>query len=304
MAVASDSFTGVDLSRLAAPTVIEALDYETVLAALQAQFATLCAAAGIPFDATVESDPVNKLLELFAWRELVLRARVNDAAKAVMPAFATGADLDHLAALFGIERFILVAADPPAGTPAVLESDADFRRRLTLAPEGYSVAGPSGAYVFHALSAHADVLDASAESPAPGEVLVAVLSRSGDGTASAPVLAAVGARLTADTIRPLTDSVSVISAEIVDFAVTATLKFLAGPDRAVVMASAQARLAAHLADIHRLGRDVTRAGIIGALYVDGVQNVTLTAPAADIVITRLQAGHCTAVAITDGGVAE
>src|SRR3546814_9711108 len=46
--------------------------------------------------------------------------------------------------------------------PAVMESDSDLRRRLVLAPEGYSVAGPEGAYIFHALSAHPDVLDASA----------------------------------------------------------------------------------------------------------------------------------------------
>lgn len=300
MPVSSDSFTGVDLSRLPAPSVIEALDFETIYAEALAQFTALFP----EFDATVESDPVVKLLQLFAYRELALRQRVNDAARAVMPAFAMDADLDHLAALFGIERFIITPADPLTGTPAVLESNADFRRRLVLAPEGYSVAGPAGAYVFHALSASAEVLDASVESPSPGEVVVCVLSRTGDGTASAPLLAAVEAELSSDTVRPLTDHVTVQSAAIVPFVVTATLKFLAGPDRAVVMAAAQARLAAHLADIHRMGRDVTRAGIIGALFVDGVQNVTLAAPAADIAITRAQASHCTAIAITDGGVAE
>ena len=82
MAIASDSFSGVDLSRLPPPTVIEALDFETIYAEALGQFQTYFPG----FDATVESDPVVKLLQLFAYRELVLRQRVNDAARAVMPA--------------------------------------------------------------------------------------------------------------------------------------------------------------------------------------------------------------------------
>ncbi len=304
MPIASDAFTGVDLSRLPAPSVIEALDFETLYAAALEQFQALCTAAGITFDATVESDPVVKLLQLFCYRELVLRQRVNDAARAVMVAYAADSDLDQLAALFGIERFIVTFADPVTGTPPVFESDDDFRRRVVLAPEGYSVAGPEGAYIFHALSADADVLDASATSPTPGQVVVSVLARSGTGAASAGLLATVTAALTADGVRPLTDQVSVQSAGIVNFAVNATLSFLSGPDSAVVLTSAQARLDAHLAEIRRLGRDVTRAGIIAALHAPGVQNVVLTAPAADIALTRLQAGNCTGITLASGGVAE
>jgi len=304
MPVASDSFSGVDLSRLPAPAVVETLDFEATVAALKASFLELCTAAGIAFDADLESDPVVKLIELFAYRELALRQRVNDAARAVMPAFATGADLDNLAALYGIERFIITPADPFIGTPAVLESDADFRRRMVLAPEGYSVAGPGGAYIFHALSASADVLDASVDSPTPGEVIVSVLSRTGSGAADADILDAVEAKLSADTIRPLTDHLTVQSAEIVEFAVEATLTFLPGPDRTIVQDLAEAQLAAHIADLHRLGRDVTRSGIIGALWADGIQNIDLVEPAADIVITRLQASYCTGTTLTDGGFAE
>lgn len=297
MPIESDSFTGVDLSRLPAPQVIEPLDFETIFAQALAQFQVYFPA----FDATVESDPVVKLIQLFAYRELVLRQRLNDAARAVMPAFATGADLDALAALFGVERFILIPADPEAGIAEVLESDADFRRRMVLAPEGFSVAGPAGAYLFHALSADSDVLDASAVSPDPGEVVVTVLSRTGDGTPAPEVLAAVEARLNADTIRPLTDLVTVQAATIVPFTVEAELTLLAGPDSSVVIATAEARLDAHLAAIRRLGRDVTRAGIIAALCPEGVQNVVLISPAADLVLGSDEAGHCTAIDIVNAG---
>ncbi|XHF77136.1 hypothetical protein R3J27_08275 [Xylella fastidiosa subsp. multiplex] len=45
------------------------------------------------------------------------------------------------------------AGDPSKGIPPTMESDAAFRRRIVLAPEGYSVAGPEGAYIYHAISA-------------------------------------------------------------------------------------------------------------------------------------------------------
>lgn len=336
MAIASDSFTGVDLSRLPPPTVVEQLEYETIRARALARLQVL----DPEFDATVESDPAIKFVELLAYIEMLLRQRVNDAAHAVMPAYAVGADLDNLAALFGIERFVIDPGNPAAlpPVPPTLESDADFRRRLVLAPEGYSVAGPPGAYIFHALSASSDVLDAAVDSPEPddireivmdvlaahgasgplvaamtaaldaaswpGEVFVTVLSRDGDGEADADLLEVVADRLNGDGIRPLTDSVSVQSAEIVDFAIEATITYLVGPDRAIVLAEAQSRLTTHLASIRRLGRDVTRAGIIAALHVEGVQNIALTAPAADIVLTRAQASHCTGVTLIDGGTGE
>jgi len=300
MAIASDSFAGVDLSRLPAPDAVETLSYETIFAEAVAQFQVLFP----DFDATVESDPVVKLIQLFCYREMVLRQRVNDAARAVMVAYAKGADLDALGALFRVERFIITPADPNTNTPAVLETDDDFRRRMVLAPEGYSVAGPEGAYIYHALSASSDVLDASATSPAPGEVLVSVLSRTGDGTASQATLDSVAAKLTDQSIRPLTDLVTVQSAAIVDFAVEATMYFFSGPDRSVVLAAAQAQLDDYLTNARKLGRDINRAGIIAALHPEGVQNVILHSPAVDIVLSRQQAQHCTSITIHDAGVAE
>src|SRR5690606_17245852 len=66
--------TAVDLSRLPPPDVVQALDYETILAELQVDLA-----ARLPdFDAFLESDPAIKLLEIVAYRELLLRQRVND----------------------------------------------------------------------------------------------------------------------------------------------------------------------------------------------------------------------------------
>lgn len=296
-----DTFTAVDLSRLPAPSVVEALNFETIYADMLASLL-----AFVPdFNATVESDPAVKILQVAAYRELLLRARINDAARQVMVAFATDTNLDHLAALFGVTRLLITPAVPADGTAAVYENDDDLRSRVVIAPEALSVAGPEGSYIFHARSASGDVLDASATSPSPGNVLVTILSRAVGGVASPALIATVLAYLSSETRRPMTDNVTVQSAAIVPFVITATVKTFSGPDSGIVLVASRARLDDYLARSYRLGRDITRAGIIAALgAVEGIQNVILTAPAADIVLDRTQAGLCTAITITHGGIAE
>lgn len=294
------TFTAVDLSRLPFPAVVEPLDFETILSAMLADLRARAPA----FDALVESDPAYKILEVAAYRELLLRQRVNESAKAVTLAYAVGSDLDHIASLYNVARLVVDPGDPtalPTPRPPQYETDADLRRRVQLAFEGFSTAGPDGAYLFHALGAHGQVLDVSVHSPAPGDVVVAVLARTGDGTADAPLLAAVDAALNAERVRPLTDRVTVQGAQIMPFTVDATLTLYPGPDSAVVLADAQTRLAAYVEDNHRLGRDITRAGLIAALCTAGVQNVALTQPAADIVTTPTQAAYCTSSSVVIGG---
>lgn len=296
------AFTTVDLSQLAPPNVVEALDFETIFAAMLADLQ----ARDPAFTALVESDPAYKILQVAAYRELLLRQRVNDAARAVMLAYAGGTDLEHLGALFGVQRLVIDPGNPAAipPVPPTLESDADLRRRIQMSLEGFSTAGPEGAYIFHALGADGDVLDASATSPAPGEVVVSILSRTGDGEASQALIDRVEAVLSADDVRPLTDFVIVQSAAIVPYAVEATLYFYPGPDRTVVMQSAQAAIEAYVAKQHRISLDVTLSGIYAALHQPGVQRVDLVSPAENLVIDAQSASYCTGISLTDGGLDE
>lgn len=295
-------YTKIDLSQLPAPDVVETLDFEAIVTAMRDDLVLRFPAIAGVID--LESEPARKLIEVFAYREMLIRARVNEAAKAVMLAYATGADLDNLAALFGVARLVIDEGDAEAIPPVLptYESDDDMRRRLQLALEAFSTAGPSGAYIFHALSADGDVLDASATSPAPGEVLVTILSRSGDGVPTSDVIDAVTAALSAEDVRPLCDSVTVQPAEIVDYAITATLRFFSGPDTGTVMAAAQAAAEAYVAAQHRLGRDIAVSGIHAALHQPGVARVDLVSPSGNIAISDTQAGNCTAITLTAGGI--
>jgi phage-related baseplate assembly protein len=76
--MADATFTAVDLSRLPAPDIIEALDFETILADAAAQMRDEMAKSGLTFE-TRDSDPATKLLQVFAYYAQMLRQRINDA---------------------------------------------------------------------------------------------------------------------------------------------------------------------------------------------------------------------------------
>ena len=294
------AFTVIDLSRLPAPNVVEALDFEAIFQAMLADLR----ARDTTFTALVESDPAFKILQVAAYRELLIRQRVNDAAKSVMLAFATGADLDQIGANYGVERLLITPADdttiPP--TPAVYETDEDFRARIQLSPEAYTTAGSEGSYVYHGLAADGEVKDVQAVSPDPGDVTVYVLSRTGNGTASPELLATVTAALNAEKVRPMTDRVTVLSASVSTYTIEAELLMYPGPDPEVVRQTAVDAVTAYAAAQHRIGYDVTRSGIFAALHQPGVQNVILTTPSADLVMDEGEASFCTGITVTTGGV--
>lgn len=292
----------IDLSLLPAPDIIEPLDYEAILAERRADLLALYPHAADVID--LESEPLNKLLQESAYREMILRNRVNDAARAVMLAYSTGADLEQLAANFGVKRLVITPGNnstmPP--TPEVLEQDGPLVSRAQSAFEGLSVAGPREAYKFHARSADGRVADVSAVTPQPAEVIVTVLSNIGDGTAPADLVAKVEAALNDEEVRPLGDRLTVQGASIVPYQVTATIYLDYGPESEPIVEAANQSITAYCTEQRRLGRHVNRSAIIAALHVEGVRKVDLTEPAADIAIDDSQAAHCTNIDILNGGV--
>ena len=294
---ATSSPTTVDLSRFDPPTIVEQLDFETIFQRKVARVRELLPS----FDATVDSDPAVKVLQVATYDELLLRQDFNERLQQRLVAYATGATLDHLGAAIGVARLIIAPANANTGVAATYETDTSFRARIVLGPEGFSVAGPELAYVKHAKDASGLVLDASATSPAPGEVLVSVLSAESDGTASDVLLAKVAAIVTDKSIRPLGDLVSVASAKQRRFAIIARLWTFAGPDPSLVLTAANEKLAFYLADARKLGRDISLSGLYAALTVEGVQRVELISPVASIVCDLTQAALCTAIDVSHAG---
>ncbi|HUY19263.1 MAG TPA: baseplate J/gp47 family protein [Candidatus Binataceae bacterium] len=194
------------------------------------------------------------------------------------------------------------------------ETDDHYRIRIQAAPNEFSVAGPAAAYRFFALSADPTITDVQIVSPVPGTVDVYVLTGpitlqpaaapNPAGVAGAALLQKVQAILSADEVRPLTDTVNVYPAIEVDYQIAATVTIYSDVDPTATMAAANAaavQFAVNQAD--RIGRDIVVSQIVSALSVPGVYEVTVTAPAAGQGVLSISSGpgqwaNCTAISLS------
>lgn len=287
-------FNAIDLSTLEPPKIIEELSVEQILEEMIAYHKEL----DKEFTAPLPSDPVYKIFEANAYRELLLRQRINEAAKAVLVAYAEDEDLDHLAAGIPLKRNLIDAGDKTAypPVPPKYEDNDDFRRRCVYAPEGFSTAGPIGAYVFHALSV-VGVKDAYPASPEPVEVHLYILSKEGNGVPDQALLDKVDTAFTAD-VRPFTDHLQIKPAVVKEYQIEATLHFMPGPSAETVLVEARKKLDAYVAKSHALGMCVARSGIDAALHIAGVHRVEIMQPAADIMNGKHEAAYCTGIILS------
>jgi phage-related baseplate assembly protein len=297
------SGTNIDISLLPTPDVIETLDYEAILAQHKADLVSLLPECE-PLLA-LESEPLVKQLRVSAWRELLLRQRVNEACRALLLPFAKGADLDHIGTTYHRTQRLLVSAGDATATPAVpavWETDEDYLYRCTLAPSGFSVAGPSAAYEYHALSASGDVKNAYPHSLNPGSVDVYVLSNIGDGTPSAQLLATVNAALQPISIRPMCDEVITKPAIVKLYQITAIIYGYEGIVSDLAVIAAHNNAASYATEHHRINHSIFRAGIEASIKVSGVSDIEITSPAASIINVIGEAAYCTGINITYGGI--
>lgn len=276
------------LDALPPPGVVETLDFERILDAHRADLLARHPEAAEVL--ALESEPLNKLLEAHAYRELLYRARVNDAARAHLLAFATSGDLDHLAAQYGITR--------QAG-----ETDDRLRTRLQLRIAALASQGTREHYEFHALTASPLVRAVRASQAAPGSVLVMLWVT--DQAQAQAVRQLVSEALNADNARVLGVPVNVAVAvpRIIDITarITRTRTAPAG-----LLQQLQARLQAAFADMASLDGSVARSYITTLLHVDGVHAVDYPDNARPAPITPIAAGEFPAlgaVDLIDAGVA-
>ena len=260
-----------DLASLPTPAVIETLSFETIFSELQAEFQSRYP----DYSALLASDPAVKLLEVAAYREVLLRNRINAAAKASLLAFATGSDLDHLAAFYGVTRL-------------TDETDEALRLRTRQRIIGFANAGGAAHYRYWALSASPDVADVEVDSPEPGRVRISVLAKGEADTVPDAVLDAVRAVVLRDDIRVLTDTVEVVPAVLIPITVAARIWLY--PDTPMAAFDAiEARFKEALAAQSGLGWDLTPSWVIGELQRPGVHKVELLAPTTDIRANATQA---------------
>ncbi len=274
---------------LTAPQIVEEISFETILEALMDDATARFAASGITYDVGVlETDPVKITQEPVAYREVMIRARGNAIALENLVAFATGSNLDHLAAFYDVTRL-------------VGETDDRLRTRVALAVSGRSTAGGKDWYKAAAMRASVRVRDVAVYRTGIGpELNVAVLATDNGGLADGALLNDVNTEIQRDDVRVISDVINVVAAVSTVVNVSAQIWLLPTASQTVFTTLEATVRALHAAE-GGLGFDLKRSWLLAKLHQPGVSRVELVAPVADIVVTDNQAIQLGTVTLTDMG---
>jgi len=290
----------LDISRFPPPVAIRGVTFDALrlkgLELLKQSFTEF----GIDWDVErLEANPGAIVNRALSYREYLAYVRINDAVRAVMVLFAVGSDLDNLGIFHRTVRRVVTPAT--GSTPAVMENDDEFRRRILIAPEAFTTGGAAGAYVYHALSSHGDVLNVDVWTPSDGsgEVIIAVQSRVGDGTASDELVEIVHNYLHRlgengwPNIKPLTTVVSTRSIVNVPYRIVGQGFVRPGPDSAQTYELSLAGLTQETARRRTPSRDVPLSSLVAAGMAGAMDKLSIIEPEADIVRGRGEVPLCT-----------
>jgi phage-related baseplate assembly protein len=186
---------------------------------------------------------------------------------------------------------------------ADLEDDDSYAERTRQAPESFSVAGPTGAYVYWAKTANPSIIDVSVRSPSPGVVEIRPLLKGGV-IPDQEVLDAVMAICSDRKIRPLTDNVQVLAPESVSYDLNLT--YWIRTNDASIASSIQTKVTQAIEDYKlwqksKLGRDIDPSELIARVKNAGAKRVEVTLPAYRQIDTFQVAQESANISITYGG---
>lgn len=260
--------------------VLEKLDSEAILRARMARLKEVWTdhdpPEGAAYDVEgLEFDPIKIVEEADTYFELLLRDRVNAAAKSVTLAYATDGDLDVIASRY------------PGGVPRLEGEDDDrYRRRIWLSP---AILGPHGmeeSYVFWALTADKTLRDATATTiEGTGHVYVTLMNAGPDPRPTSVQISNVRNYISDHGRKALTDILSVLAPRVIEVKFVIEVWLYSGPDANVTLTALRQSLEALVDRTAWLGVPLTRMAIAQACgNVIQVQNVNIVEPAADIAV--------------------
>lgn len=268
------------------PDIVETLDVEAIITALRDDLVSRFPPIVGVID--LESEPARMILEVVAYREVLIRARVNDAARANLVAFATGTDLDHLAGFYDVVRL-------------TNETDAALRSRVILAVAGRSPGGTEARYEYVARSADARVADCVVyRDDASPTVRIAITATDNGGVPDQDLLDAVTEAVSAPDVRLVSDTLIVEAATTQATNITVDV-WLDPTADAAILDTLAAGLTAAWAAYGGIGRDLTTSWIVKTLMVPGVQRVDVIAPATHVDVPYNRAAALGTITINDRG---
>jgi phage-related baseplate assembly protein len=308
----------IELEQLPPMQVLETLDADDIIAERMAKFVELWAKYDPPVAAdydvsSLEFDPIKITEELAAYFELLLRDRINQAAKSVTLAFASGSDLDAIASRYpgGIPR-LDTDSDGTADEP-----DDTYRTRIWLSPNTLSPHGTYEAYVFWAMTAQPALRDATATAVrGTPKVTITIMA---DGTEVAanssytditsfpsPTPSDDDIDTVLEYVRDesrqgLTDVVYVRAPKITYTDYEVDVWLFPGWDKESTLNSVMKQLAELIEKQRWLGYSHVIAAIEAACMITGIYNCQVISPAADILIEKHEVVVVNSVTVTYKG---
>jgi phage-related baseplate assembly protein len=178
------------------------------------------------------------------------------------------------------------------------ETDEQLRERIVLAPASFSTAGSRGAYIFHAKTASQLIVDVAVTSPVPGTVNIYPMV-SGGGTTPPEILEAVDEVCSGEKVRPLSDTVVVLSPTTIFYDIEANITLYTNAQQSTTVAEVQQNLTAFKNEKgSKLGRDIILNQIIAqCTKVKGVYEVEIQEPLTDIIVSETQVAICLSVTV-------
>ncbi|MCZ8101548.1 MAG: baseplate J/gp47 family protein [Burkholderiales bacterium] len=273
----AEDTTVYDLTGFPRPEAIQEISAEAIVSEMStdlvARFPAMNGVVGL------ESEPSTKNIEVNAFRETLVRARINDAVRANLLAYATGADLDHLAVFYDVIRM-------------TGEADDRLRLRTILAIQGRSPGGTEPRYRKIALDSSLRVADAKVYTVGTSPIVrFAIFAADNNGVADAPLLEIVRAAVNAPDKRMVSDTLLVQAAVFATVNIVADIWLLPEtPDTLITPVTptvanpfGDSPLASSLRLSWQteggLGFDLNREWITARLMVPGIQRAVPTSPA-------------------------
>jgi phage-related baseplate assembly protein len=263
--------------------VLEKIDVEAILSSRMARLKQLWAyydpPAAAQYDVeNLEFDPIKINQEACAYFELLLRDRVNQAARSITLAYAIGTDLDAIATRY------------PGGVPRLPnESDDRYRRRIWLSPNTLSPHGTAEAYEFWALTAMPSLRDVTAIRFVMHDYYPTILITCLNEPPAAPKptdeeLVTIRAYIQSLSRQGLTDVISVNPPKVreIEYKIAVWLYPGTNPDQ--TMQQIVLNLSNLVNDQYWLGHDHSHTAIHAACRLTGVHHVDIELPEDDVMV--------------------
>ena len=263
--------------------VLEQIDVEQILAdrmdRLKQQWAYYDPPMAAQYDVeTLEFDPIKINQEACSYFELLLRDRVNQAARSITLAYAIGTDLDAIASRY------------PGGVPRLPnESDDRYRRRIWLSPNTLSPHGTAEAYEFWALTALPALRDVTALRSVqhdyyPTILITCLMEPPADPKPSDEQLVGVRSYIQSLSRMGLTDVISVNQPKVLHINYTIDLWLYPGSAADQTVTQIKKNLTKLIDDQYWLGHDHSLMAIHAACAMSGVHHADIIEPVKDVMV--------------------